>query len=77
LRLLRNEEGYYFMTGPKFKHVYVFEPGASELVLQSKILVSEAGLKTPALNQRSPHVEVVDGKWKRLLSIDSIVEEGK
>ena len=26
LRLMRNVEGYYFVTGPKFKHVYVFTP---------------------------------------------------
>ena len=27
LRLLRSSEGYYFLTGPRFKHVYVFSPG--------------------------------------------------
>ena len=78
VRLLRSEEGYYFITGPKFKNVYVFTPGASELNLKSKIQVSETGLKSPAMNQRSPYVEVVDGKnWKRLLTSDSIVEEKK
>ncbi|MEK9136711.1 MAG: hypothetical protein AAB393_06270 [Bacteroidota bacterium] len=78
LRLLRNEEGYYFITGPKFKNVYVFTPGASELNLKSRIQVSETGMKSPALNQRTPYVEVVDGKnWKRLLTSDSIVEETK
>jgi len=78
LRVIRNEEGYYFITGPKFKNVYVFTPGASELNLKSRIQVSEAGLKSPALNQRPPLIEVVDGKgWKRLLSSDNIVEENK
>ena len=78
LRLLRNVEGYYFITGPKFKNVYVFTPGASELNLKSKIQVSETGLKSPALNQRTPYVEVVDGKgWKKLLTSDSIEEEAK
>lgn len=78
LRLIRNEEGYYFMTGPKFKNVYVFTPGARELNLKSRIQVSDTGLKSPALNQRAPYVEVVDGKgWKRLLSSDDIVEEKK
>ena len=78
LRLIRNEEGFYFITGPKFKNVYVFTPGASELNLKSRIQVSETGLKSPALNQRPPFVEVVDGKgWKRLLSSNDIVEEKK
>ena len=78
LRLIRSEDGYYFITGPKFKNVYVFTPGARELNLKSRIEVSETGLKSPALNQRVPYVEVVDGKtWKRLLSSDNIVEEKK
>jgi hypothetical protein len=78
VRLMRSEEGYYFITGPKFKNVYVFTPGASELNLKSKIQVSETGLKSPAMNQRTPYVEVVDGKnWKRLLTSDSMVEEKK
>jgi hypothetical protein len=35
-------------------------------------------MKAPAMNQRSPYVEVVDGKnWKRFLTSDSIVEEKK
>jgi hypothetical protein len=76
LRLIRSEEGYYFVTGPKFKHVYVFTPGASELNLKSKIQISETGLKSPALNQRTPYVELVDGKTlKKLLTSDNIVEE--
>jgi hypothetical protein len=78
LRLIRSEEGYYFITGPKFKNVYVFTPGASELNLKSTIQISETGLKSPALNQRPPYVEVVDGKALRmLLTSDSIVEEKK
>ena len=78
LRLIRSEEGYYFITGPKFKSVYVFTPGARELKMKSRIEVSEKGLKSPALNQRAPYVEIVDGKgWKRLLSSDDIVEEKK
>lgn len=76
LRIIRNEEGYYFVTGPKFKNVYVFTPGASELNLKSKLEVSEKGMKSPAFNLRPPYIEVVDGKnWKRLISSDDIIEE--
>lgn len=76
VRLIRSEEGYYFVTGPRFKNVYVFTPGASELNLKSRIHVSDAGLKSPALNQRTPYIELLDGKtMKQLLTSDNVVEE--
>lgn len=76
LRVIRNEEGYYFVTGPRFKNVYVFTPGANELNLKAKLELSEKGMKSPAFNLRSPYIEVVDGKnWKRLITSDDIIEE--
>ena len=78
LRMLRSVEGYYFVTGPKFKNVYVFSPGPSELVLKSKIQVSTTGLTAPALNQRAPYVELLDGKNPKVyLTSDNIEEEKK
>ncbi len=78
LRLLRSDEGYYFLTGPRFKNVYVFKSGEGELSLKSKIEVSRTGLTNPALNQRSPYVELLDGDtFQRLLSSDDIVEGKK
>ena len=78
LRLLRSAEGYYFLTGPRFRHVYVFSPGPSTLLLNSAIPVTEAGLKSPAFNQRPPYVELIDGdNFRRLLTSDDIVEVKK
>jgi len=78
LRLLRNSEGYYFLTGPRFKDVYVFTPEESELALKSKIEVSANGLIDPALNQRPPFVELLDGSsFRKLLTSDDIVEGKK
>jgi len=78
LRLLRNSAGFYFLTGPRFKHVYVFAPGPSTLTLNRAIPVTETGLKDPALNQRPPYVELVDGdNFRRLLTSDDIVEVKK
>ena len=78
LRLLRSNEGYYFLTGPRFKHVYVFAPGAAALSLNKAILVAEGGLKNPALNQRPPYVELLDGEgFRRLLTNDDIAEVKK
>jgi hypothetical protein len=78
LRLLRSAEGYYFLTGAKFKHVYVFSPGLSSLTLYREIPVSDGGLRNPALNQRPPYVELLDGDALRiLLTSDDIVEAKK
>jgi hypothetical protein len=78
IRLLRSSEGYYFLTGSKFKNVYVFTPGAGTLSLNSKIEVSKSGLKSPALNQRPPYVELLDADTPvKLLTNDDIVEGKK
>ncbi len=78
LRLIRSSEGYYFLTGPRFKNVYVFESGPATLSLKTKIEVSKTGLTNPALNQRAPYIELLDGEsYKRLLSSDDIVEGKK
>jgi hypothetical protein len=61
LRVIRNTEGLYFVTGPRFKNVYVFSQDAGVLKLSQAIEVSQTGLKTPALNQRPPYIELIDG----------------
>ena len=62
LRVIRNAEGLYFVTGPRFKNVYVFSPDAGMLKLSQAIEVSQTGLKDPALNQRPPYIELIDGE---------------
>lgn len=75
IRLLRNTEGYYFITAAQFKHVYVMSPQAGQLALHNRLEVSQQGLRKPALNQRSPYVEVLDGTSVRLLLTgDDILE---
>lgn len=76
IRLLRSNEGLYFLTGPNFKYVYVLTPGASVLKLWNAFEVSKVGLKHPALNQRDPYVELIDGKDMRvLMTSDDLVQE--
>ncbi len=60
VRMIRNADGYYFITASKFKNVYVMEPAEGELKLKKKIKVTEDGLKAPAFNLRSPFVQLVD-----------------
>jgi len=50
------------MTGIKFKNVYVFRAYDGAMVLDNKILISESGFQNPAFNQRSPHIELIDGE---------------
>jgi hypothetical protein len=78
VRILRNQEGYYFLTGPRFKHVYVFKPGRHELNEQKIIEISQTGLQNPALNLRPPYVELLDGEgFRKIMDRSGIVEEGK
>jgi len=78
LRMIRSSEGFYFVTGPRFKNVYVFVSAPNELRLTSKVQVSQVGLSDPALNQRPPFVELVDAPSTRLrLTSDDIAEDSK
>ena len=75
IQLIRNNLGYYFITGEEFKNVYVFKASEGTLALEKKIFISEFGLKDPALNQRSPYIELLDGDYKINLTSDGIVED--
>ncbi len=72
--VIRNSAGYYFVTVAGFRNVYVFSPGEHELKFYEAIPISEPGIQNPAFNQRPPHIELVDGSLKLLLTEDGIVE---
>jgi len=75
VRILRSDEGYYFLTAQGFKNVYVFSPARQELSKESTIEVSQTGLHDPALNLRPPYVELIDSDGlHRLLTRSDIVE---
>ena len=75
IRLIRNNEGFYFMTSTDFKNVYVFSVQKNAFSLKNKIPVKETGLSNPAFNQRSPFIELLDdGKTYKLTSEG--IEEG-
>jgi hypothetical protein len=60
VRMIRNHQGYYFITADKFKHVYVMAPKRGEFKLEKKILVDQDGLLSPAFNWREPVVQLID-----------------
>ena len=77
LRIIRDVKGYYFMTASQFKHVYVFAQTAGGLKLKNRILVAQNGLTEPALNQRMPYVQLINGKNPALLLTEEGVFEGE
>jgi hypothetical protein len=62
IRMIRGQEGYYYITAPGFRHVYVMEPETQSLKLKSKIKISEEGIAEPAFNQREPYIQLVSRK---------------
>ncbi|MFZ1519216.1 MAG: hypothetical protein WAU11_10600 [Ignavibacteriaceae bacterium] len=75
LRIIRNHEGFYFMTSVDFKNVYVFGVEKNSFTLENKIELGETGLTNPAFNQRKPFIELIDdGKNYKLTSEG--IEEG-
>lgn len=73
ISIIRGERGYYYITAPGFKNVYIFAQGDAGLVLKKKILVSKKGLSAPGFNQRPPYIELLNGNQKPIyLNIDGI-----
>ncbi|MDT3695443.1 MAG: hypothetical protein ROY99_03560 [Ignavibacterium sp.] len=69
LRLIRNSEGYYFMTAVDFKNVYIFGEEKNSLILKNTIQINEIGMSDPVFNQRSLFIELItNGKSYRLTS---------
>ena len=76
IRLIRDNQGYYYITANKFKNVYIFQAEDGELVLENKIPISETGIVRPAFNQRGNHIELVDAD-NRALSLTHNGIEGE
>jgi hypothetical protein len=75
--MIRDMKGYYFITASQFKNVYVFEQTEGGLKLKNRILVAQNGLSEPALNQRVPFIQVVNGKNPAVLLTEDGVFEGE
>jgi hypothetical protein len=77
VRIIRNDQGYYFITSPGFKHVYIFRGAESKLRLKEKVLIDEKGMEKPFFNRRDQGIELVANGRTCLLSKDGIVPEVK
>ncbi len=70
VRILRNADGFYFITANNFKKVYVFEPKRGELKLKKSILITDDGLERPALNWRAPYIQIIAYNAEQPIYID-------
>lgn len=59
VHLIRGTDGYYYVTAPGFKDVYIMAPAENKLVTKKKVLVNKNGLTNPAFNQRKPYIELL------------------
>ncbi|MDI6402854.1 hypothetical protein QLX67_12675 [Balneolaceae bacterium ANBcel3] len=73
VRIIRNRDGYYFVTAPGYRNVYVFTPEERALKMEERIRVSDAGLANPAFNQQGTHIQLIDGNTELRLSKSGIV----
>ncbi len=74
IRIIRDKVGYYYITGSNFKNVYLFLPVEGGIEQVDKIAISDSFvLANPALNQKIPNIELVDGSKKYLLNNNGIV----
>jgi hypothetical protein len=79
LRVIRNNNGYYFMVANNFKNVYVFNTNDEGLKLDNKIEISDStDIQNPSFNQRPPYIQLNYDEGKSLnLTNDGIAEEEK
>ncbi len=77
VRIIRDIEGYYFITSPGFRHVYVFNEADGKLTLKKKVLIAEQGMEKPFFNRRDQGIELVANAQVYLLSKKGIVSGGK
>jgi hypothetical protein len=73
LRIIRDQAGYYYITGAGFKNVYLFLPVVGGMKMEEKISISDSlALSFPAFNQKPPNIELLDGSTKYLLNHNGI-----
>ncbi len=78
VRIIRDVDGYYYLTAQKFRNVYIFEQVEGGLKLVNTIFVKPEGLESPAFNQRTPYIQLVNEKdTPKMLNKNGIIEGGQ
>lgn len=71
VRYIRGHEGYYYLTAPDYKHVYVMEPKEGKLKLKKKMEITEEGVKQPAFNQRMTHIQLINQATEEVWKVNA------
>ena len=74
IRIICDKAGHYYITGIGFKNIYQFMPTDGGMKLEDKINVSDShALQSPAFNQKTNNIELLDGSNKYLVNGSEIV----
>lgn len=77
VRVIRDKAGYYYITGPKFKNVYVLGQGDGSLSLNNTIAISpDKPMDNPKFNQRNAFIELINGNNTLRLTKGGIQQGG-
>ena len=75
LRVIRDLNGYYFITGKGFRFIYVFEECEGALSLDNKFNIPGVdSFMSPVFNQRSPLIEFIEQDGKYMLNSEGVVK---
>lgn len=73
VRVIRSDDGYYFVTSAGFAHVYIFEDGERKLTLHKKVLIAKEGMEKPFFNRREMGIQLVANGQTYILNKKGIV----
>lgn len=69
VRLIRDKAGFYYLTGKKFKNVYVLAQSDGALSVSNTLMISaEKMMDDPKFDQKDSYIELWNGKDKFQLS---------
>ncbi len=65
IRLIRDKAGFYYLTGKKFKNVYVLVQSEGALAVNNTLVISaEKPMDDPKFDQKDSYIELWNGKEK-------------
>lgn len=65
IRLIRDKAGFYYLTGKKFKNVYVLVQSEGALAVNNTLTISaERPMDDPKFDQKDSYIELWNGKEK-------------
>ncbi len=65
VRMIRDKAGFYYLTGKKFKNVYVLAQSDGALAVSNTISISvDKAMEDPKFDQKESYIELWNGKDK-------------